>query len=124
MDQARRSRRIDTEIVVTVSGVLESHEATIANLTGDGALIAGASFPKGSKLQIDYMGEIVFAQCVWSEIDRMGVYFPFGLGRGPLYDALMLAAHGQDETPSPESAPMPSSAFSRVSGPVSFGKRL
>lgn len=91
MEFKRKRARILVDIGVTLTTVLDSLEARIIDLSEHGAQIVGASVAKGSKFQIEYIGQIVYAQCMWSEIDRMGVRFPFGLANGPLHDALMMA---------------------------------
>lgn len=92
MDIKRKHDRIAVDIAVTLTTVLESLEARIIDLSEQGALVVGAGLSKGAKFQIEYMGQTVYAQCMWSEVDRMGVRFPFDMNDGPLHDALMMAA--------------------------------
>jgi hypothetical protein len=87
----RNRQRIVVDITVTLTTVLESFDARIIDLSEHGAQISGATLPRGAKFQIEYMGQTVYAQCMWSEIDRMGARFPFDLTEGPLHDALMMA---------------------------------
>ncbi|CAN5150904.1 hypothetical protein BH10PSE13_BH10PSE13_15820 [soil metagenome] len=98
MELKRKRARIIVDISVTLTTVLDALEARIIDLSEHGAQIVGASVPKGNKFQIEYMGHTVYAQCMWSEIDRMGVRFPFGLSDGPMHDALIMA------TPSDQAA--------------------
>lgn len=106
MRQARRDKvntkprheRIPVDLAVTLTAVLDTMEAQIIDLSENGAGIVDASMPKGAQFQIEYRGQIVYAKVIWSEIDRMGVHFPFGLGDGPLYDALLMASDGVTAT--------------------------
>jgi hypothetical protein len=91
MQVDRRTRRIDIEIPVTVTTVLAAVEASITNLAEHGALIQGATAPEGTRIQIDYLEQTIFAITRWSEVDRMGVAFLFPLAEGQLYERLMLA---------------------------------
>jgi hypothetical protein len=91
MELNRKRARIVVDISVTLTTVLDSLEARIIDLSEHGAQIVGASVPRHEKFQIEYMGQTVYAQCMWSEVDRMGVRFPFVMSDGPLYDALMMA---------------------------------
>ena len=130
MDNNRRNDRCVVDIPVTLVTVLDSVEATIADLTSDGAQITGAALPKGAKFQIEYMGQTLYAQCMWSEVDRMGVRFQFDLMDGPLYDILALAMHGDDDAHPMNAAPsmMGSRPFATAPflrpAPATFGKRL
>lgn len=87
----RQSQRLATEIPVTVTTVLESLEGIIVDISTHGSQITGCGIPKGTRFQIEYLGQTLFAQCMWSEIDRMGVKFAFPLVDGPLFDALQIA---------------------------------
>ncbi len=90
--QVRRNKRMDVEIPVTITTVLDSMEgAMVADLHEEGALIVGCGLDAGTRFQIEYMGQTVFAQSRWSEIDRMGVKFLFPLVDGPLYERLQFA---------------------------------
>ena len=93
MHIARKQHRIAVDIAVNVITVLDSCEGTIVDLTEFGAQITGTSLPKGKQFQIDFEGHTVFATVMWSEVDRMGVRFPFELHEGPLFDALEAARH-------------------------------
>lgn len=130
MDNNRRNDRCVVDIPVTLVTVLDSIEATIADLTGRGALITGAALAKGTKFQIEYMGQTLYAQCMWSEVDRMGVRFQFDLMDGPLYDILALAMHDGDDAPPAHAAPslMGSRPFATTPfvrpAPATFGRRL
>lgn len=83
--------RTAVTIDVTIVGVLESFDATIADLSEGGAMVVGGSLPARSRCEIHYGGEIVYATVMWAEPDRMGLRFPFHLSGGPLYHRLMMA---------------------------------
>lgn len=103
--QIERRGRISVDIPVTIISVLASTDAVMANLNEHGALIRGCALAVGASLQIDYPGQTLYAQCRWSEIDRMGVQFISPLVDGPLLDWLLT-----DRTPRracPESVVMP-----------------
>lgn len=91
MEFNRKRARTLVDISVTLTTVLDSFEGRIIDLSEQGAQIVGAAVPKGAKFQIEYLGHTVYAQCMWSEVDRMGVRFPFTLSDGPLHDILMMA---------------------------------
>ncbi|MFT3965584.1 MAG: PilZ domain-containing protein [Sphingobium sp.] len=99
MEIKRKRQRIVVDIAVTLTTVLDSLDARIIDLSEHGAQIVGAAMAKGAKFQIEYMGQTVYAQCMWSEVDRMGVRFPFDMTDGPLHDALMMATPGSDIRP-------------------------
>lgn len=88
MDMLHRAKRHPVDVPVQLTTVLDSASARIIDLSEHGAQIAGAAFPRGTKFQIEYGDQTVYAQCRWSEVDRMGVSFPFGLSGGPLHDIL------------------------------------
>ncbi len=87
----RKRTRIPVQIPVTITTVLDSFDGTIVDLTEDGARIACPGLPRGERIQIEYRGQTVFARCMWGEIDRIGVTFPFPLSDGPLFDQLQMA---------------------------------
>ncbi|MEO8722572.1 MAG: PilZ domain-containing protein [Sphingobium sp.] len=87
----RKQNRIAVDISVMVTTVLEANEATIVNLTEYGAQLAGMSLPVGTRFQIDFEEQTVFAIVAWSEIDRVGARFLFSLTDGPLYSQLAQA---------------------------------
>lgn len=91
MQVDRQFKRIEVEIPVTVTTVLETMDASIVDLTEGGAQVTGCSLPEGTRFHIEYMGETFFSQVRWSEIDRMGIKFLFPLTDGPLYERLMIA---------------------------------
>ncbi|BAK65364.1 hypothetical protein SLG_06890 [Sphingobium sp. SYK-6] len=93
--QVERQRRIGVEIPVTITTVLDSLEAAIADMTEHGAQVIGCTLPAGTRFQIEYMGQTLYAQCRWAEVDRMGVKFSFPLTDGPLHERLMLARASQ-----------------------------
>lgn len=131
MDNNRRRERISVDISVTLVTVLESTEASICDLSREGAQIIGAAFPAGTKFQIEYLDQTLYAQCRWSEVDRMGVRFQFDLVDGPLYDLLALALHGSDDHRPAFAAPTPPPAAHRPfqttpffrQPPAAFGRR-
>lgn len=87
----QRQGRTGVEIPVIVTTVLDSRDAAVTNLTEHGAQIIGCAVTAGTRFQIEYHGQIVYAQCRWSEIDRMGIRFIFPLTDGPLYERLVFA---------------------------------
>lgn len=89
--QIQRQSRISVDIPVMVTTVIDSFEASITDLNQNGALLTGCVLNVGTSFQIDYMGQTVYAQCRWAEIDRMGISFSFMLNEGPLYDRLVFA---------------------------------
>jgi hypothetical protein len=93
--QVQRQRRITVEIPVTITTVLDSLDASLSDLTEFGAQVVGCSLPTGTRFQIEYMGQTLFAQCRWAEVDRMGVKFSFPLVDGPLFERLMVARASQ-----------------------------
>lgn len=96
MQVERRIDRTIVDIPVTVSTVLETTDATIADLSEFGALIHGVRMETGRRFQLDYLGQTVFAQCCWSEVDRMGAKFLFPINEGPLYERLLVARAGRN----------------------------
>ena len=86
-----RSPRINVDIPVVITTVLDSLEAALVDLSERGAQIAGCSLSVGTSIQIEYMGQTVYAQCRWAEVDRMGISFPYPLTDGPLYERLLVA---------------------------------
>lgn len=101
MIQNRKHLRIAVDLPVTLVTVLEVQEGSIVDLSEGGAQIVGASFPKGTRFQIDWHEQTLYARVMWDEIDRMGVRFEYPLKNGPLHDLLTAA-----QTPA-ESAPRP-----------------
>lgn len=91
MQVERQHKRVEVEIPVTIVTVLEACDASIVDLTEVGAQVTGHSVPEGTRFQIEYMGQTLFAVCRWAEIDRMGIKFLFPLNDGPLYERLMVA---------------------------------
>ena len=84
----RGHERTPVAIDVTVNGVLNFVEGRITDLSEGGARIDGASMPARSRCEIHYGGQVVYAVVMWSEVDRMGVRFPYELTHGPLYNML------------------------------------
>lgn len=131
MDNNRRRARIVVDIPVTLVTVLDSIEATIIDLSREGAQITGGTFAPGTKFQIQYMDQTLYALCRWAEVDRMGVRFQFDLVDGPLYDILALAMHGHDDMrpayaasspPAMTTRPLQTRPFFRPAPPA-FGRR-
>lgn len=89
--QLRRPVRLRVDIPVTITTVLETFEATIIDMSEEGALVTGCGLASGTRFQIGYFGQIHYARCRWAEIDRMGVAFSFPLTDGPLYERLLFA---------------------------------
>ncbi len=112
----QRQARVPVHIPVHLTSVTDSLEAVVVDLTEQGAQIRGASLPHGSLFQVDLDGHSVYARVMWSEVDRMGVRFPFELHEGPLFDALEEA-----RAPRPEAMFMPRAAMPRSMG---FGRRV
>lgn len=110
-----RQARVPVHIKVLLTTVTDSLEGVIADLTEHGALVKAPGLPLGSLFQIDLDGHSVYARVMWSEIDRMGVRFPFALHEGPLFDALEAA-----RSPTPANIFMTHAATPRMTG---FGRR-
>ncbi|MBK6413751.1 PilZ domain-containing protein [Sphingopyxis sp.] len=89
--QPRRQTRTPVALEVTVNGVLNFVEGHITDLSEGGARIDGASMPARSRCEIHFGGDVTYAVVMWSEVDRMGVRFPYELTHGPLYNALKRA---------------------------------
>ncbi len=111
----RRFQRNAVAIDVRVSGVLESADGQICDLSENGAQIVGVSLPERSRCEIHYREQVVYGVVMWSEIDRMGVRFPYEIVAGPLHDALE-RARGITQAPDP-------SEIFLSAHPSSFGKR-
>ena len=97
MIENRKQLRIDTDLPVTLVTVLEMQEGRIIDLSEGGAQIVGASFPRGTRFQIDWQDQTLYAKVMWDEIDRMGVRFEYHLKNGPLYEVLTQAQSPVDE---------------------------
>jgi hypothetical protein len=110
--QARRHARTAVNIDVTVVGVLDSFDATLADLSEGGALVTGGSLPERARCEIHYAGQVVYGLVMWSEVDRMGVRFPYEMRDGPLHQLLVVArSHGQPRAAT--AAPRPMGGFGR-----------
>lgn len=114
LPQPRRQARTAVALEVTVNGVLNFVEGQISDLSEGGARIDGASMPARSRCEIHYGGDVTYAVVMWSEVDRMGVRFPYELTYGPLYNALKRARTA--------SLIEPSQIF-QSSRPATFGRR-
>lgn len=111
--KSRRHDRTAVQIDIAVAGILETFDAVISDLSEGGALITGGSLPQRARCEIHYGGQVVYALVMWSEVDRMGVHFPYELRDGPLHQLLVVArSHNQ---------PRPSAFSSRPS--YGFGRR-
>lgn len=87
--QITRSReRIAVDIPIVITTVLDSLDGMIVDLSEGGAQVIGCSLPAKTQCQIDLDGHIVFGTVRWSEVDRMGIRFPYLLHDGPLFDQL------------------------------------
>jgi hypothetical protein len=126
MDQQfERQTRVNVDISVTITTVLDSFEASIVDLTEDGALVTGCSLTEGTRFQIEYMGETIYAQCRWAEVDRMGIRFIFSLDNGALHERLVIARASQISSEAGGDAFYSSHprAFTRLQMTGGFGKR-
>jgi hypothetical protein len=108
---ARTPKRTPVSIDILVNGVLNFVDGRITDLSEGGARINGASMPHRSRCEIHYGGQTVYAVVMWSEVDRMGVRFPYELVDGTLYNALERAR-----------CAWPTQPF-RTMRPASFGRR-
>ena len=114
-DSPRQHARTPVSIDVVVNGVLNMVEGRITDLSEGGARIeGGAILPERSRCEIHYAGQTVYAVVMWTEVDRMGVRFPYELTDGPLFNALDRA---RGVWPG-ETAPL-----FRGMRPVTFGRR-
>lgn len=120
--QISRQRRINVDIPVTITTVLDSLEAAIVDMTEHGAQVIGCCLASGTRFQIEYMGQTVFAQCRWAEVDRMGIKFSFPLTDGPLFERLMLSRALQMPAEAGAGSHMAYSAMNDRAGTRSFGR--
>lgn len=127
IDHMRRPERVPVDIPVVITTILSSSDATLVNLTEGGALISGASVPKGMQLQIEYEDQTVYGIVAWSEQDRCGVRFAYSLQDGPLHIMLHQARMLRDMAKSPVSyrphMPMRPRIASARSVAGGFGRR-
>ncbi|MCW2391389.1 hypothetical protein M2336_003229 [Sphingobium sp. B1D7B] len=112
-----RPQRVCVQVPVIITTVLDVQEATLVDLTEDGGLISGCSLSEGTRFQIDYMSETIYAQSIWHEVDRTGCRFIFPLRDGALYQHLELARSALFA----ESAAFADASASPIRG---FGRRL
>lgn len=110
--KSRQHDRAAIQIDVAVVGVLESFDAVISDLSEGGALIVGGSLPHRARCEIRYGEQVVYALVMWSEVDRMGVRFPYELRDGPLHQLLTIARNHNQPRPA-NLAPRPSHGFGR-----------
>jgi hypothetical protein len=110
----RDHKRAAVDLDIVVNGVLNHVEGRITDLSEGGARIDGASLPARSRCEIHYGGQTLYAVVMWSEIDRMGVRFPYELTHGPLHKALERARG--------VAMVEPGQVF-RAMRPTSFGRR-
>jgi hypothetical protein len=104
--RARRHQRTVVNIDVTVVGILKSFDAVIADLSEGGAMITGGSLPEKARCEIHHGGQIIYGLVMWSEVDRMGVRFPYELSDGPLHQLLVVArSHHQPRLMGPVQRP-------------------
>jgi hypothetical protein len=111
----RRFQRNSVAINVLVSGVLETRQGQICDLSENGAQIMGVSLPERSRCEVMYREQVVYGIVMWSEIDRIGVRFPYELVAGPLHDELE-SARGITQ-------PLPPPRLFQGLHATSFGKR-
>lgn len=126
MKHYRNHERIYVDIPVMLSTVLEMQEGVIRDLSPGGAQIVGATWPQGTQFQIDWEDQTVYALVMWSEVDRMGVRFPFTLREGPLYDAFIAARQTQNRNPAQAALPhvaLGDTGFARIQPRQGFGRR-
>lgn len=109
----RRFVRTPMSIEVRVTGILSSGDGVILDLSEGGARISGVSLPERARCEILYQGQTIYGVVMWSEVDRIGVRFPYELVAGPLHDALE-AARGI-------AAPVPGNLLRTMRG--GFGRR-
>ena len=114
LPQPRRQARTAVSLEVTVNGVLNFVDGQISDLSEGGARIDGASMPARSRCEIHYGGGVTYAVVMWSEVDRMGVRFPYELTHGPLYNALQRARNAVMVAPA---------QIFQSSRPATFGRR-
>jgi hypothetical protein len=88
MQIIRSRERIIVDIPIVITTVLDSLEGRIVDLSEGGAQVVGCSLPSKTQCQLDLDGHIVFGTVRWSEIDRMGIRFPYELHEGPLFEKL------------------------------------
>ena len=110
----RHHKRTAVDLDIVVNGVLNHLEGRITDLSEGGARIDGASLPARSRCEIHYGGQTVYAVVMWSEVDRMGVRFPYELTHGPLHKALERARGAAMVDPG---------QIFRAMRPASFGRR-
>ena len=110
----RQHIRTSVSLDVVVNGVLNMVEGRITDLSEGGARIEGcAILPVRSRCEIHYAGQTVYGIVMWTEIDRMGVRFPYELTDGPLHNALERARSTWSGHPAPF----------RSMRPTTFGRR-
>ena len=97
--QIQRRPRTSVEIPITITTVLDSLDASIVDLSERGAQVTGCTLPYGTRFQIEFFGQTIFAQCRWAEVDRMGISFSFPLTEGPLHERLIIARASQQPGP-------------------------
>ncbi len=88
MNENRTQQRFETDLSVSMVTVLEMKEGRIIDLSSGGAQIVGASFPQGTRFQIDFNDQTIYARVMWDEVDRMGVRFEYPISSGPLHDIM------------------------------------
>lgn len=122
MQIIRSRERIIVDIPIVITTVLDSMEGSIVDLSEGGAQVVGCSVAPKTPCQLDFGGQIVFGTVRWSEIDRMGIRFPYELTDGPLFEQLEIAraamratAGLQARTARPFAGAMPQGGFGRRS---------
>lgn len=95
MQTPRSYERFTVDIPITVTTVLDSLEGTIVDLSEGGAQVVGCTLAPRTQCQLDMDGHIIFGTVRWSEVDRMGIRFPYKLTEGPLFDLLKAVRDSQ-----------------------------
>lgn len=91
MPDHRRQKRINADLPVTIVTVLDNRAGRIVDVSAGGVRIAEASFPPGTRLQIDHEGQTLYGRVMWQDEDRMGVRFEVPVGHGPVGEILSRA---------------------------------
>lgn len=121
MLDARRDTRLHVDLPIMVTTIFDTTEAMIVDLTDMGAKISGIFVAAGTRLQFDYQGQTVFADCRWSEIDRIGVRFVSQLRDGPLFEALRYAQSSHEMA---DHIHFPNSGMGTAPRRAAFGRRV
>ena len=118
MSEHRNQSRITADMPVTIVTVLDNQQGRIVDVSAGGVQIAEASFPIGTRLQIEHGDQALYGRVMWQDGDRMGVRFDVPIKNGPVGDAIAKA-----ETRAMPSLPREIS-ITRPQLRVSFGRRM